>query len=294
MANPQTSAEPRAAHWQRSGAALVAASALSNQTGAAFGARAFDALGPLGVVIIRQLVSAVVLMVLARPRLRVLRGSGWVLAAALAVVFGVMNLSLYLAIDRLGLGLAVTLEYLGPLAVALCAAGSHRARQWALVVAGGVVLLCAPGPSSDVPGLALGLLAAAAWAAFIVLNRSLGSRLDRLTGAAAASLLSALAWLPIAIWWFSSHAPQPAALGLALTCALLSSVVPQAVDLIALRRISSALFGVLTALNPVWAAGIGWLMLGQALDLAQLAGVGLIVAGGMLVSRTGRASRSRP
>ena len=141
------------------GVATMLGSALSNQVGA----HAFAAVGPPGVVAVRQVVAAVVLMPMARPRVRHLTWPQWWPVLLLAAVFGCMNLSLYTAIDRIGLGLAVTLEFLGPLAVALAGSRSRRDLLIAAAAAVGVYVLVLPGPSSDYLGLGLGLLAAACW-----------------------------------------------------------------------------------------------------------------------------------
>jgi inner membrane transporter RhtA len=109
----------------RTGIATMLLSGLSNQVGAGVGAHAFAAIGPAGVVAVRQIVAAAVLLPAARPPLRSMTWAQWWPALLLAAVFGVMNLSLYTAIDRIGLGLAVTLEFLGPLAVALAASRSR-------------------------------------------------------------------------------------------------------------------------------------------------------------------------
>lgn len=157
-ARPATVATPRAlpdpsvsvASRRRGvGVALMLTSAASNQTGAALGATAFPVIGPVGVVAIRQLVTAAVLVPLVRPDLRRFRRDQWWPIIGLAMVFSVMNLSLYASIDRIGMGLAVTLEFLGPLTVAI--ASSRRALDVACAgLAGvGVVVLTAPGPTAD-------------------------------------------------------------------------------------------------------------------------------------------------
>jgi inner membrane transporter RhtA len=198
------------------GIVMMLSSSASNQTGAALGALAFPAIGPVGVVAIRQFVTAIVLTPIVRPRLRGLRKDQWWPILGLVVVFSVMNLSLYAAIDRVGLGLAVTLEFLGPLIVAI--ASSRRLLDIACaVLAGvGVVVLTNPGPTTNIIGISLALLAATAWGCYILLNRTLGQRLPGLQGTAVASLVTAAAWTPIAVAWFAFHAPTAAAMAFAL------------------------------------------------------------------------------
>lgn len=202
-----------------------------------------------------------------------------------------MNLSLYAAIERIGLGLAVTLEVLGPLTVAI--AGSRRRLDVACaVLAGlGVVVLTSPGPTTDVIGISLALLAATAWGAYILLNRTLGQRLPGLQGTAVASLVTATVWTPIAVAWFTIHAPTAAAVGLAVACGLMSSIAPYVADLLALRRVPAHVFGTFTSINPVWAALAGWLLLHQALDLNEWIGAGLIVLSSTVVSARGLGTR---
>lgn len=228
-----------------SGATLILGSALSSQTGAAVGAIAFPVIGPVGVVAIRQWVAAVLLFVVARPRLRQFGREQWAPVVGLASVFAVMNLSVYLAIDRIGLGLAITLEFLGPFAVALMGAvhaapAGTRRRLIICCLAlarGGVLTLTRPQPSADYVGICLGLLAAACWGAYILLNRTMGERFRSVEGVAAAGMLSALAYVPIGLGALILHPPTAAALLLGTVAGLLSSAVPFVADNAALRRV---------------------------------------------------------
>lgn len=270
-----------------SGVVMAVAGAASNQTGAALGAMAFPVIGPVGVVAVRQFVTALVLVPVVRPRFRGLTRAQWGPILGLAVVFSVMNTCVYASVERIGLGMAVTLEFLGPLAVAV--GGSRRTVDvgCAILAGVGVVALAAPGPSTDVIGIVLGLIAACAWASYILLNRSAGQQLPGLHGTALAAAVASALWLPIAVVWFSAHPPTLLALLLAGACGLLSSAVPYAVDLLALRRIPAPLFGTITSVNPVWAALAGWVLLHQALEAREWIGIGLIVAGNVVVSARG-------
>jgi len=158
------------------GIALMTGSAASNQLGAATAALAFPVLGPAGVVAIRQWVAGVVLLTTVRPKFASFTWRQWQPVLALALIFATMNLSLYVAIDRIGLGLAVTLEFLGPLAVALATSRRRTDLACALVAAAGVVVLTRPRPATDYLGIGLGLLAAGCWASYILLNRLIGQR----------------------------------------------------------------------------------------------------------------------
>lgn len=290
---PQLSAATATVRQRRGGILLMLAGSASNQTGAALGALAFPAVGPVGVVAVRQFVTALVLAPLVRPRLRGLRKDQWWPVIGLVAVFSVMNLSLYTAIDRIGLGLAVTLEFLGPLTVAV--AGSRRALDLgcAALAGVGVMVLTDPGPTTDVVGIALALLAAAAWGSYILLNRTLGRRLPGLQGTAVAGVVTAAAWLPVAVTWFAFHPPTAAGIGLALACGVLASTVPYVADLLALRRVPAPVFATFTSVNPVWAALAGWVVLRQALDPYEWAGIGLIVLSNVVVSARGLAPSGR-
>ncbi len=244
---------------------MMLGSSASNQVGAALGAMAFPTIGPVGVVAVRQCVTAAVLLPAVRPDFRGLSRGQWLPALGLTVVFSVMNLGLYLAIERIGLGLAVTLEFLGPLTVAIVASGRVLDIGCAIVAAAGVVVLTDPGPTTDVLGVAFALAAAASWAAYILLNRSVGQQIPGLQGTAVASAVTGGLWLPVAAIWFVIHPPTTAAMVLAIACGLLSSLVPYISDVVALRRVPAAMFGTFSSISPVWAALAGWLMLGQSL-----------------------------
>ncbi|MCX4508147.1 EamA family transporter [Streptomyces anulatus] len=260
------------------GVALMLGSGLANQTGASVAALAFPVIGPAGVVAVRQWVAAVILGAVGRPRLRHFTAEQWRPVLGLALVFAGMNLSLYTAIDRIGLGPAVTLEFLGPLTVAL--AGSRRRVDLvaAGAAAGAVAVLMRPTPSTDYLGIGLALLAAACWACYILLNRTVGARLPGLEGSAAAAAVSAVLYLPVGAWVLWHHPPTPAALGCALTAGVLSSAVPFLADLLALRRVPAHFFGVFMSVNPVFAALVGFAVLGQRLDVLAWLAIAVIVA----------------
>ncbi|MFI5896611.1 EamA family transporter [Actinoplanes sp. NPDC051513] len=258
------------------GIATMLGSAASNQIGAAVGAHAFPFIGPAGVVAVRQVVAAAVLLPLSRPDVRRFTWSQWWPTLLLAVVFAIMNLSLYTAIDRIGLGLAVTLEFLGPLAVALAGSRTRVDLLGAAIACGGVYVLVLPGPSSDYLGVGLGLLAAACWAAYIVLNRVAGARLPGLQAPAVATSISALLYLPVLLTINSNGVVY------AMTAGLLSSAVPYAADLIVLRYVPPRLFGVFMSVHPVFAALAGVVFLGQILQWHHWAGIAQVVAANVL------------
>jgi inner membrane transporter RhtA len=273
------------------GVLTMLASGAGNQVGAGLGAHAFPTIGPAGVVAVRQFVAAAVLLPLARPRFWRFTRDQWWPTLALGLVFAAMNLTLYTSIDRIGLGLAVTLEFLGPLAVALGGSRSRTDALCAIGAAAGVVVLIWPTPTSDYVGILLGLVAAGCWASYILLNRLLGARLPGLQAPAAATCFSVLIYLPVMIVLVAQSRFTPAALGYAVCAGLLSSAVPYAADLIVLRRVPTQFFGVFMSVNPVMAALAGIVVLGQILSPREWAGVLIVV--GVNAMATSAASRPR-
>jgi inner membrane transporter RhtA len=274
------------------GIALMTGSAASNQFGAATAALAFPVLGPAGVVAIRQWVAGAVLLITVRPKFASFTWRQWQPVLALALIFATMNLSLYVAIDRIGLGLAVTLEFLGPLAVALLASRRVVDLGCALVAGAAVVVLARPQPSTDYAGIALALLAAACWAGYILVNRVAGARLPGAQGPAAAAGLSALLYVPVGIWVLASHPVTGIALPRAATAGVLCSAVPMVADMQALRRVQARFYGVFMSVNPVFAALTGLVVLGQALQPADwLAIAAIVTANAVAVSTGGQAHR---
>lgn len=258
--------------------ALMLTAATSTQVGAAWGSHAFGAIGPAGVVAVRQLVASAVLLPLTRPDVRRLNCGQWMRVLWLAAMFAGMNLGLYAAVERIGLGLAVTLEFLGPLAVALLGSRSVRDLALAVVAAVGVYVLVLPGPSSDLLGVAFGLAAAACWGGYILANRSVGAALPGVQGTALATAVSATAYLPVLVWLSLTDRFTTAAFGFAVVAGVLSTVVPYTLDLLVLRRVPAGVFGVAMSAHPVLAALVGMVLLGQLLALHEWAGMALIVA----------------
>jgi len=268
------------------GMALMTGSAASNQFGAATAALAFPALGPAGVVAVRQWVAGALLLTAARPRFALFTRQQWRPVLALALIFATMNLSLYLAIGRIGLGLAVTLEFLGPLSVALLASRRPTDLGCALIAGAAVVVLARPQPSTDYAGIMLALLAAVCWACYILVNRVVGARLPGAQGPAAAAGLSALLYVPVGIWALASHPVTGVALGRAAAAGLLCSAVPMVADLQALRRVPAKFFGVFMSVNPVFAALTGLVVLGQSLGFADWLAIAAIVTANAVSVRT--------
>lgn len=258
-------------------AATIVAAALSNQLGAASGSLAFPVLGPIGVVAVRQLIAAAVLLPVVRPKIRTLTRDQWWPVFLLAVVFGTMNLSLYAAIERIGLGLAVTLEFLGPLAIALLTSRNRGSAICAAIAGVGVVAITRPEASTDYLGIGLALAAAFSWAAYILLNKTVGARIPGVQGTATATGISATLFLPIALAVFLIQKPEAFIILCAVGAGVLASVVPYIADLVTLRKVPANLFGILMSINPVFAAAIGAVVLNEAFGLIEWAGITLIV-----------------
>lgn len=251
---------------------------LSNQLGAGIGAHAFPVIGPAGVVAVRQLVAAAVLLPAARPPFHRFTWRQWWPVLLLGAATALMNVCLYMAIDRIGLGLAVTLEFLGPLAVALLSSRSRWDLLCGIGAGVGVYVLVMPGPASDLAGILIGLGGAAGWAAYILLNRVAGQRLPGLQAPAAASLVSLALYVPVALHLLASGSFTGQALMYAAAAGILCSVVPYAADLIALRFVPAGFFGVFMSINPILAALSGMVVLGQVLVLHEWLGIALVVA----------------
>lgn len=290
---PQPGAQPAERRW--TGAAMLLGSGSANQVGAAIGALAFPVIGPAGVVAVRQWVAAIVLLSVGRPRLRSFTWQQWWPVLLLAVVFGAMNLSLYTAIGRIGLGLAVTLEFLGPLGVALATSRRRVDLACAAVAGLGVIVLTRPQPTTDYLGIGLALLAATCWASYILLNRTIGQRLPGSEGTAAAAGLSGVIFVPIGIAVLIEHPPTASALACAAVTGILSSAVPFLIDLSALRRIPAQFFGIFMSINPVLAAIVGVVILDESLGWSEWLSIAAIVAANTIaVLTSGRPSTVPP
>jgi inner membrane transporter RhtA len=258
---------------------LVMGAVASVQVGAAIATTLFDELGPAGTVLLRTGFAALVLVLLWRPSLR---GRSTV-ALRDAFLFGLalagMNLSFYAALDRIPLGIAVTLEFTGPFLVAV--AGSRRASDllWVALAAGGIVLL-APGihGSLDVTGSLLALLAGAFWAAYIVLAARIGRAFSGGQGLSIAMVVATVVLLPSGIVAGGSDLGDPGLLAVGFAVALLSSAIPYSLELEALRRLPKGTFGVLMSMEPAVAALVGLIALGQDLSASEVVAIGLVVA----------------
>lgn len=266
---------------------------VSVQGGAAIAKSLFPVLGPAGTTSLRVGISALVLLLVVRPQVGRLSGAQWRAVVPYGLALGLMNLLFYCALARIPLGLAVTLEFVGPLGLGL--AGSRRWADavWALLAAVGIALI-APwhGQGIDLLGLAFALAAGGAWAVYIVLGQRTAAVLPGQQAVAIGMLFAALPVLPFGVASGSLLGLTPHLLLLGGLLALFSSVLPFSLEMQALRTLPTRTFSVLMSLEPVAAAISGWLLLGERLLLSQWLAVGFIVVasvGATLAAGTGPA-----
>jgi inner membrane transporter RhtA len=257
---------------------LVVLAAISQELGAALAVTLFPVLGPLGMVFVRLAVAGVVLCAVMRPRLRGHSRRAWVAAVALAAALTVMNTCFYFALDRIPLGVAVTIEVLGPLILSVVVSARRVAWLWALLAFAGVALLGSGHDplGSDALGFAFAAGAGLAWAAYILASARAGAEFPRLDGLAIASAMGALALAPTALASIDTTALDWHAVALGLAVGVMSSVIPYSLELVSLRRLSAGTFAVLTSISPVTAAIAGRVVLGQQLGVAGYLAIVLV------------------
>jgi inner membrane transporter RhtA len=265
---------------------MVLAAASSVQFGAAIAATLFDELGAAGASALRVGLGAVILLAVWRPRVRGVPKADLRLVAVLGLTLGVMNYSFYEALDRIPLGIAVTIEFAGPLGVAVALSRRRLDLLWVALAAAGILLLADPGGGSlDPTGLVLIGVAAAAWAAYILLMARAGERFTGGRGLALAMGVAALVPLGPGIADAGLDLLDPRLLSIGAAVALLSSVIPYSLEMEALRRMPRQVFGVLMSLEPALAALAGFLVLGQGLDGRELVAIGLVIAASVGATR---------
>lgn len=286
-ATPAPPTTPTAAHgWGRLGprtnghaVLLVLIGAGSIQFGAAFAAKLFPRVGPEGAVTLRLVIAAIVMLAVVRPKIRGRSRADLLTVLGLGVSLGGMNLCFYEAIARLPLGPAVTLEFLGPLGLAVVLSRRLRDMFWVVLAAVGVLLLGKGGFSGlDGGGVAFVLAAAAFWAAYIVVATRTARRFTGVDGLALAMAVAAVLVLPFGIASAGAELVKPGALGFGLVVALMSSVVPYSCEMLAMKRLSAGTFGLLASLEPAVAAAAGFVVLDQSLAWIQIGGIALVVA----------------
>ncbi|MGW2447667.1 EamA family transporter [Streptomyces sp. NPDC001675] len=276
---------------------LVLAGGISVQFGAAVAVTLMPRAGALGVVTLRLFAAAVVLLVVCRPRLRGHSRTDWGTVIAFGIAMGGMNGLFYEAVARIPLGPAVTLEVLGPLTLSVLASRRAINALWAALALAGVFLLGGGGFSDlDPVGVAFALGAGAMWATYIIFSARTGRRFPQADGLALAMAVAALLFLPLGIAEAGSRLLNPTTLALGSAVALLSSVLPYTLELLALRRLPAHTFAILMSLEPAIAATAGFLILGQALSATEAAAIALVIAAtiGAVRSQVGRGKLPTP
>lgn len=267
---------------------------VSVQLGAAVAKDLFGTISPTAMVWLRLVTSAVVLSLLARPVLRGRSRHDWLVVLAFGASLGVMNWAIYQSFARIPLGIAVTIEFIGPLALAVL--GSRRARDvlWVVLAAIGVALLGFEPADLDPVGVAYALLAGAAWATYILLSASTGRRWPGLDGLAVASVVATLLLTVPALVAGRTTLLEPRVLVIGAMVGLLSSVIPYSCELVALRTIKPAVFGILMSLEPAAAALAAIALLGELLSPLQWTAIACVVAASVGATRAGAQVHHEP
>ncbi|MFJ9595655.1 EamA family transporter [Streptomyces virginiae] len=286
-AAPPTEPSAEGARSRFGPVALVISAGISVQFGAALAVMIMPRAGAAGVVTLRLAAAAIVLLLLCRPKVRGYTRSDWGTVVAFGVAMAGMNGLFYQAIDRIPLGPAVTLEVLGPLALSVVVSRRLVNLLWAGLALGGVVLLSGHGGgglgfgSLDPLGAAFALGAGAMWAAYIVFSARTGRRFPQADGLALAMAAAAVLSLPLGVVEAGSDLLVPSTLALGVGVAVLSSVLPYTLELLALRRMPAPTFAILMSLEPAIAATAGFLVLNQALSGLDAIAIALVIAASM-------------
>lgn len=275
---------------------LVLGGVVSVQFGGALAATLVPDIGAGASVLVRLGFAAAIMLLIARPRVRGHSPAAWWTVLLFGLALGGMNWSFYASLAHLPIGVAVTFEFIGPLLLA--ASTSRRGRDLAAVGAAalGVVLVSkvTEVPLADLEwrGIGLALLAGAFWAAYIVLSARTGAAFEKLDGLTLAMVVAVAVVLPAGVVGWEHVSTEHLAKGLGI--AILSSVLPYSLELLALRRLSATVFGILLSLEPAVAALAGLIVLGQVLSGVQLLGMSLVVVASVLVLGYARRPEDAP
>jgi inner membrane transporter RhtA len=259
--------------------ALVLGGIASVQFGSAVATHLFSSVGPSGAVLLRLVTASIVLVAIARPRLRGHTRADLVLVGLFGVALAGMNLSFYESLHRIPLGIAVSLEFIGPLSVAVSGSRRRIDALWVILAAAGIIALT-HGGTEHLSGLGIffALLAGALWGAYILISARVGRRFTRGTGLALAMCFASVVALPFGLAAGGSNLISLHSLGIGAAVGMLSSAIPYSFELEALRRIAAHVFGVLMSIEPAMAALAGLIVLGQGLSARSIAGMALVVA----------------
>jgi inner membrane transporter RhtA len=279
-------AQAQAVATGRGGVPLVVVAITSLQFGAALAGTIFDDIGPAGTALLRAFFAAVILQAIWRPRVRDHPARDLRLVALFGLVLGGMNLCIYESFARIPLGIAVTIEFAGPLGLAAALSRRRLDLVWAALAAIGIVLLADPGGGAvDAVGVLLALVAAALWAAYILIAQAAGRVFTGGHGVALAMTVAVVVPLVPGIAGAGSDLLKPQWLAIGCAVALMSSVLPYSLETEALRRLPARVFGVLMSLEPAVAAIAGLIVLGQDLRARDVVAIGLVIAASIGVTR---------
>jgi inner membrane transporter RhtA len=265
---------------------LVVIGIMSVQLGAGIAKNVFDEADPMTLVWLRLLTCALVLGLVARPTLRGRTSDDWRVAVGFGVSLGTMNWAIYESMARIPLGLAVTIEFLGPLGLAV--AGSRRARDlvWVVLAGVGVALLGIEPGDLTWAGVAFALLAAASWAAYILLSASTGRRWPGLDGLTVASVVATVGMAPFLVAFSGRGIGEPHVVALGALVGVLSSVIPYSCEITALRTIRPPVFGILMSIEPAAAALAGIVVVHEFLSALQWLAVACVIAASVGATRS--------
>jgi inner membrane transporter RhtA len=266
----------------------------STQTGGAIAKTLFDELGPAATAFLRVALAAVLLALIWRPRLAGHGRRDLALAAAFGVALCLMNLTFYEAIDRIPLGIAVTIEFAGPLGVAIALSRRAIDAVWVVLAAAGILLLARGGGHIDTDGVLLALLAGVFWAAYILLNARAGRAFPGGSGLAIAMVVGGVVLLPVGIAGGGEKLLEPDLVAAAAGVAMLASAIPYSLELEALRRLPTQVFGILMSIEPAMAALAGFLILGEDLRARDIVAIVMVAAASAGSSLTARARAVPP
>lgn len=274
---------------------IVVVGLICQEVGAGIAVLLFPDAGPIGMVTLRLVFSAVILLAVFRPTLRGRSRADWLTVLGFGGVLAGMNALFYLALERLPLGPTVTIEYLGPLILSVVVARRASAWLWAVLALGGVALLARGGfDGLDPVGVLFALGAGAAWVGYILLSARTGTRWARLDGLAIAMAVGGLGVLPFGIASAGEAFLDPRVLLLGFGVAMLSSAIPYGLELLALRRLPADTFSILLSLAPALAAAAGFVVLHQRLEVLDLVAIALVVVASMGAVRAAARRRALP
>jgi inner membrane transporter RhtA len=257
---------------------MVLGSISSIQVGAALATGLFDEVGPMGVTFLRTIISAILLVIIWRPRFRLDRESTRI-ALMFGLVLAAMNLSFYESLDRIPLGVAVTFEFIGPLGVALITSRRRRDLIWVAMAAAGIILLSGGigGEGIEPFGVFLALVAGFFWGCYILFAKRVGETFTGGRGLAVAMVFSTVFCAPFGVADGGSALLGLPVLATGAAVAILSTTLPLSLEMEALRRLPSNVFGVMMSIEPAMAATVGFLLLSQDMSATEVAAIALVV-----------------